>query len=135
MHLSAAFVAGTGLVYAWMRYFTTPRDEFAVVNHPLQPAVQHLHVVIAPALVVMLGVFWQTHAWHHYRRGVRDGRCSGIAQLVAALPMIFSGYLLQTATSEGWRTAWIWVHVATSVAWGAGYAIHYGAHLLGQRRR
>jgi len=111
-----------------------PVGEFAVVNHPFQPAVQHLHVLAAPALVIMIGVFWQSHAINHWKRGVREGRYSGIGQLLLALPMIFSAYLLQTATSEGWRLVWIWIHVATSVTWVAGYIIHYTAHLVGRRK-
>lgn len=133
MHISALLVSATGLVYAWMRYVAVPRDEFAVVNHPLQPAVQHLHVLVAPALVIMIGVFWQSHAMNHWKHGVREGRYSGIGQLMIALPMIFSAYLLQTATSDGWRLTWIWVHVATSVIWVAGYIIHYIAHLAGRQ--
>ena len=134
MHVSAFLVAATGLVYAWMRYIAATPDEFALVNHPLQPTVQHLHVLTAPALVIMLGVFWQSHAMNHWKHSAREGRYSGIGQLLVALPMILSAYLLQTATSEGWRLTWIWVHVATSVAWVAGYLIHYGTHLVGKRK-
>ena len=30
-----------------MAYFATPTDEFAVVNHPWQPAVRDLHILAA----------------------------------------------------------------------------------------
>jgi len=134
MHISAVLVAATGFVYAWMRYFMQPPDEFAVVNHPLQPFVQHLHILVAPVLVIMIGVFWQSHAIQHWKGGVREGRYSGIGQLALALPMIFSAYLLQTATSEVWRVVWIWVHVTTSVIWVFGYVVHYVAHVLKKRK-
>ena len=135
MHISALLVTATGFVYAWMRYFMDPLDEFAVIHHPLQPAAQHLHVLVAPALVIMIGVFWHSHAIHYWKHRVREGRYSGIGQLTLVLPMIFSAYLLQTATSEAWRVVWIWIHVATSVIWVAGYVVHYGVHILQRRKR
>ena len=51
LHVATILVGGGGLVYAWMRYFVRPDDPFAVVNHPWQPDVQHLHVLAAPLLV------------------------------------------------------------------------------------
>jgi len=49
--VSTVLVAGTGVVYAGMRYLLAPADPFAVVNHPLPPTIQHLHVLVAPLLV------------------------------------------------------------------------------------
>ena len=40
----------TGVVYLWMKYFLVSDDPFAVVNHPLQPVVLKLHIVVAPLL-------------------------------------------------------------------------------------
>ena len=134
MHAAAALAAGTGIVYGWMRYALEPVDEFAVVNHPWQPFLQHLHVWTVPALVIMLGVFWQGHAWPYWRARLREGRNSGLMLFGSALPMIFSGYLIQTAASPGWRLAWIVVHVAASLLWTAGYAVHVAAHRLARRR-
>ena len=127
MHTANALVGGTGLIYAWMRYCAVPADEFAVVNHPLQPALQHAHVVFAPLLVFAAGLIWQRHVGSRLRSGLRENRTTGLALALTLVPMTASGYLLQTATVEAWRTAWIVVHVATSVLWLAGYV----AHLLG----
>ena len=44
--------------------------------------------------------------------------------LPTLLPMVVSGYLIQTTVGEGWRTAWIAVHLAASALWLAGYAGH-----------
>ena len=97
VHSSTLLVGGTGLVYAWMRYFTAPADEFAVVGHPWQPHLQHLHLWTAPLLVFAIGLIWRDHVWRHYRRRVRDRRRSGLSLLLGCAPMIVSGYLIQTA--------------------------------------
>jgi len=124
VHLSTLLVGGTGLVYAWMKYLLEPVDPFAVVNHPFQPAIQHLHVLGAPLLVFGIGIIWREHIWKHWRRGVRAGRMSGVAMLLTAAPMVISGYLIQTTVTDGWRTAWIVVHLVASGLWAVGYLGH-----------
>lgn len=124
VHASTLLVGGTGLVYAAMRYFLSPSDPYAVVNHPLQPTFQHLHVLTAPLLVFGAGLIWREHVWKHFRNGVQGGRRSGLGLLATIAPMVVSGYLIQTTVTEGWRTAWIAVHLATSALWLAAYAGH-----------
>jgi len=116
-------VSGTGLVYAWMSYLVTPTDEWAVVNHPWQPHIQHLHVLAAPLLVFVVGLIWSGHIVAKLRNG-RHNRAAGIALTTLFLPMAASGYLVQVAVSEPWRERWIWVHVAASVLWIAAYVAH-----------
>ena len=41
-----------------------------------------------------------------------------------AAPMIATGYLLQVTTAEGWRSAWTWIHVATSLTYLAAWLAH-----------
>lgn len=124
VHLSTVLVAGTGVVYAVMRYLLRPADPYAVVNHALQPGFQHLHVLFAPLLVFGAGLVWRDHVWKHYRQGVKTGRRSGLGMLFTIVPMVVSGYLIQTTVTEGWRTAWIAVHLAASGIWLLGYAGH-----------
>jgi hypothetical protein len=124
IHLSTALVGGTGLVYAWMLWVMESSDPFAVVNHPWQPAIQHLHVWTAPLLVFAAGMIWRAHVWEHWTRGVRARRRSGVGLVLTLAPMVVSGYLIQTAVGNGWRTAWVSIHVATSVLWLAGYLVH-----------
>jgi hypothetical protein len=135
VHLSTLLVGGTGLVYAGMRYLLEPADEWAVVNHPLQPLTQHLHVLTAPLLVFAVGLIWSQHVWGHWSRGVRSRRSSGLLLLVGLVPMAASGYLLQTTADEAWRRAWVVVHVAASLLFLAGYAGHAVAALLSWSRR
>lgn len=138
VHLATLLVGGTGLVYAWMLYLLPPVDPYAVVHHPLQPAVQHLHVWTAPLLVFAAGLIWRAHAWNHFRLGIRRRRPSGLALFAALAPMVVSGYLIQTAVDEGWRSAWVAVHLTASALWLAGHAAHAVGPLraaLGRLRR
>jgi hypothetical protein len=128
-HAANLLVGGTGLAYAWLRYFAGSPDPFAVV-HPWLPPIQHAHVVSAPLLVFALGLVWRAHAWAGVRSGAAPRRRSGVALLAAAAPMVASGYLLQTAVEPGWRKVWIAVHLTASGLWLAGYL----AHQLSARR-
>lgn len=130
LHFANLLVGGTGLVYAWMRYLAEPVAPFAVVNHPWQPAVQHLHVLAAPLLVFAAAFTFKAHAWRHFRIGVRARRRSGLTLLAMLVPMVVSGYLIQTTVGPGWRRAWVAIHVTTSLLWLLGYV----AHLLARKR-
>jgi hypothetical protein len=118
-----------------MLWFVESGDPYAVVNHPWQPGVQHLHVWSAPFLVFAAGLIWRAHVWEHWRRGIRARRRSGVSLVLTLVPMVVSGYLIQTAVSDDWRTAWVAVHVATSVLWLAGYLGHQLSSRIGQRGR
>lgn len=123
-HLSNLLVGGTGAVYAVMRYGLKPQDPWAVVNHPLQPRVQHLHVLVAPLLVFAVGLIWQRHIAPRLRLSGQTGYLSGILLAVSLVPMVVSGYLIQTAVGERWRGVWVTVHLVTSAFWLAGYLAH-----------
>lgn len=124
VQLASLAVGGTGVVYAVMRYLVSPQDPFAVVNHPWQPAVQHAHVLAAPLLVLAAGVLWRAHVRPSLRHRVAARRRSGWAALLSLAPMAATGYLLQVSVSPTWQTIWTVLHVATSLAWVAGYALH-----------
>ena len=128
-HAANLLVGGTGLAYAWLRYAAVAPDPFSAV-HPLLPPVQHAHVWSAPLLVFALGVVWRAHAWAGFRSGATPRRRSGLGLLLAAAPMVASGYLLQTAVEPDWRQIWTAVHLAASGLWLAGYL----AHQLAPRR-
>jgi len=123
LHLANLAVSGTGLVYAWMRYLAEPVDEWAIVNHPWQPLMQHLHVLSAPLLVFAIGVIWSVHAIAKLRNG-RRGRASGLGLMALFLPMAASGYLLQVAVDPEWRRRWVVIHVVSSLLWVAVFVAH-----------
>jgi hypothetical protein len=112
-----------------MRYLLEPDDPYAVVNHPLESHVQHLHVLTAPLLVFAVALVWQRHVWARVRSGFAPRRPSGLALVASFVPMVASGYLLQTAGSQAWRTAWLAVHLSTSALW----LLAMGVHLLSRR--
>ncbi|MEL7061525.1 MAG: hypothetical protein AAGN46_15985 [Acidobacteriota bacterium] len=124
VHVASGAVVATGLIYGWMRYLVRPVDEFAVVNHPWQPLAQHAHVWAAPLLVFAVGLIWRGHVWGNWRRRERSGRRSGAVLALVAFPMIESGYALQTAVAQQWRTAWIALHLIASALWLAGMLWH-----------
>lgn len=123
LHLANIAVCGTGLVYAWMRFLAEPADEWAVVNHPWQPVTQHLHVLAAPLLIFAVGLIWSSHILGKLNNG-RVNRVAGIGLMALFVPMAASGYLLQVAVNPGWREAWVWVHVVSSLLWVAAFVLH-----------
>jgi hypothetical protein len=124
LHLSNLLVGGTGLVYSGMLYLVTPSDPYAIVNHPLQPQVQHLHILVAPLLIFAVGLVWHRHVWSHWKRGKRQGRRTGVSMALTLAPMVVSGYLIQTAVDGDWRKVWVVVHLVASGLWVAGYLAH-----------
>lgn len=114
----------TGLVYGWMRYLLEPEDPFAVVNHPWQPDLQHLHVLAAPLLVFACGLIWVSHVWQRLRSNEHRKRPTGVAVAVLLIPMVASGYLLQITIDERWREVWTWTHGVSGSLWLAAYAAH-----------
>jgi len=112
---SALLLGSSGLAYAYMRYLMRGDDPFSAYNHPAQPWVLDLHLLLAPLLVFGVGWFWGNHVMPKLRRGGRPGRRTGILLLSLVGAMTLSGYLLQTITSEGWRVACAWTHGVTGV--------------------
>jgi hypothetical protein len=130
-HASALLVGGTGLVYGWMRYCVEPADELALVHHPLEPTLQAAHILLAPLLVFAGGLLWREHIWGRLRAGASPRRPTGVLLLALLAPMVASGYLVQTTTSDLGRELSVWVHATSGAVWALGY----GIHLLAPRRR
>jgi hypothetical protein len=134
LHLFANLaVGGTGLVYWWMKEMMSPADEWSVLNHPWQGHVQHLHVVLAPLLVFLVGLVWQRHVAPGWRRGTHN-RWSGMGMALNFVPMVASGYLLQVSSDEAWRSAWGWLHAGTGALWVVATLAHMVRSLQLRRR-
>ena len=69
------------------------------IHHPLQPLVLKLHVLSAPVLVFALGVVYTRHVVRQWRSGRSAGRSSGVGIVSTLLPMVLSGYLIQTVSA------------------------------------
>lgn len=126
LHLSAALTAVTGIVFAVMKYFMSPTDEFSVVNHPFQSHMLSAHVVVAPILLFILGWVFSNHMLPKYRFGDDRHRKSGIASMLLIAPMTLSAYLLQISTNETLHQAMAVAHWVTSGL----FVIGYGAHVV-----
>lgn len=124
VHVAGLLVGGTGLVYGWMRYVLEPADEFALVNHPLQPTFQHLHVLAAPLLVFACAVIWNGHVWKRVKNGHRPRRPTGLALFALFFPMVLSGAWVQVAESDLARSLAVWTHAGSGLLWCLGYAWH-----------
>src|SRR5690606_30891762 len=99
---TSSFATGaTGLAYLWVKYAMEPTEPFAVINHPIQPWLLKAHLLTAPFLVFAVGMIALRHVWLHYRSGVLRGRRTGIISGLTLLPMILTGYLIQSVTHEG----------------------------------
>lgn len=124
VHLATLGVGGTGLVYAWMRYLCVPEDELALVNHPLEPLTQHLHLWLAPLLVFAVGLLWRSHVWQRIRSGFAARRPSGLVLFALFWPMVLSGVWVQLAESERARTLAVWSHALGGTLWCLAYLLH-----------
>jgi uncharacterized membrane protein len=126
LHLSVVLTAITGIVFGVMKYLMKSEDEFAVVNHPLQPHMLSLHVVVAPVVLFVLGWVFSNHMMPKLRFGERDRhRATGIGTMALIAPMVLSAYLLVIATNETVRLTMAWTHCITSVLFVLAYLIHW----------
>lgn len=122
---SSAATALTGVVYAWMKYLMTSPEAWSVINHPLEPWMLKAHILVAPVMVFAVGLIATDHVWKHYRTRVRARRRSGLTIMLLLVPMVATGYLIQTITSAGWLQALVIAHLVTGGVYVAGLALHW----------
>lgn len=127
-------VTGTGVVYFGMKFLLEPLDEWAVVNHPWQPLLQHLHVLLAPLLVFSFGLLFEAHLIARWRLG-RAGRRTGLALAITFGVMAVSGYGLQISVDPDWRAALSGLHLGSSAAWIALTVAHFVVAMRVRRSR
>jgi len=125
IHVSNVAVTGSGVAYAWMLYLLEPVDEFSILSHPWQDHMRNLHLWFAPLLIFGCGLVWKDHVWERLHTGRKRRRNSGLLMVVTLFPMIFSGYLLQTAVEETWRLSWLYLHWLSSAVWLLASLIHF----------
>lgn len=124
VQLCVLLTAGTGIVFAWMKYGMKSDDPFAVVNHPWQPFMLAAHVVVAPLLLFGFGWIFNEHIWPRFRNHAATKRKSGTWSMAAIAPMVLSGYLLQVSTGETTRQAMAIAHWISSGVFVLGYGVH-----------
>ena len=124
LHLTVALTAITGVVFAVMKYLLQSDDEFSVVNHPLQPHMLAIHVVVAPAVLFILGWAFSNHMLPKWRFGDGRNKRTGLAAMWLIAPMALSGYLLQVSVNETLREVMAWAHGITSAIFVIAYVMH-----------
>ncbi len=123
-HVLMTASAVSGAVYLWMRYLLESDDPFSVINHPWQPAMLSVHLLTAPAIVLLFGIVFQSHIARKLDSPDRTNRRSGWTSLLTFGVMASSGYLLQVVTSP-LAVQLVWgLHLASSGAFVVGYAVH-----------
>ena len=124
LQISIALTALTGIVFAVMKYAMKSDDPFSVVNHPMQPAMLAIHVVIAPIAVFAFGWAFGNHMWPSANSEVDKKRPTGVWSMISVAPMVLSGYLLQVSTADSLRKAMAVAHWVTSAFFVVVFVIH-----------
>ncbi len=119
---AATAVTGTGLLLT--KYLMQSDDPWAVINHPLQPWFLKIHILVAPTLVFAVGLIATRHIWPHFKAGLRAGLRSGTMTALVTVPMVLSGYFIQTMTEPGWLKGIAVTHIATGFLFTAAFIGH-----------
>ncbi len=117
-------VALTGVVYFYMQYLLPADDPFSVINHPWQPLMLGIHVVLAPVFVLVFGMVLRLHILKKLLSNNPSARRSGWFSLVSFTGMALSGYLLQVAPNLFLVHVMLVMHVSTSLLFLVGYSTH-----------
>lgn len=123
-HIGWSLTASSGVVYGALKYFVTSPDPDSRLSHPWQPAFLALHLIAAPVAVFGLGLLLRRHALARIAAGEREGRRTGVWMTRLAVPLAFSGYLLQTLTGDAARRWTGWLHSGAGLLFAAAYAVH-----------
>lgn len=131
---SSAAVATSGLGFAWTKYLVRSDDPFAVVNSPWQTFLFKSHVLSAPVLVFVTGLLFSRHVIRHWQSPNPSGRRSGLGIVAVLLPLVASGYLIQTVTSDRMLDGLVAVHLATGILYLVFVPLHNARHAFRERR-
>lgn len=123
-NLLSLAIAATGFAYLWMKYAMASADPFAVVNHPWQTAMLDLHVIAAPAFILVFGIVLNSHVMKKLRAPRLPNRKSGLTSLGTFAAMVLSGYVLQVASNDAWLQALVVLHVASGTLFSIAYTVH-----------
>ena len=123
-HISTLLVTFSGLAYLWMKYAIRTDDPFSIVNHPWQPSMIGLHVLVAPLLVFVVGLMVQSHIQKKLRSGGSSNRGSGLLSMAVLPVMIASGYMLQVVTTPLLASITLGMHLVSSSIFVITYAAH-----------
>ena len=133
-HLVNVLVVGTGLAYGYFKYFAQGTSAYSSVISPNEPIFHDAHVLVVPSLVFACGLIWNSHVLKNLKTARKVKRSSGLGLIIILLPMVATGYLVQTAVDESWRRTWVWIHLVTSGVWTMSYIVHLVGPVVVRRR-
>ena len=117
-------VAGSGLVYFWMKNVMVSDDPFAIINHPWQSTSLSLHLLASPFFIAFFGMLFRSHSLRKILSSNPANRRTGWTSLVSFSAMAISGYLIQIAATSWLISMAIWTHIVTSLFFVVGYTVH-----------
>jgi hypothetical protein len=123
-HVANLLAGGTGLAFLWLKYFARSADPYSSAGHPWESVAQSAHVLLSPLLLFSVGLIWASHVWRKISRHRNRRRRSGVMIATLFAPMAISAYLIQISVDDGWRKAWVAVHLVASTLWILGYLVH-----------
>jgi hypothetical protein len=123
-HISNLLIAVSGIGLGIYKYLFTSNDEFSAISHPFEPFFLKFHLLAVPLILFSLGITFNVHILPKLKNNFKKKRLTGLILLGLAIPMVFSGILLQIIISENLLLALKWVHGVTSGLWVFIYFIH-----------
>ncbi len=122
-----AVMAVSGLAHYYLKHFTKTDDPFAVVNHPLEPVMQKIHILAAPLFLFAMGAMARSHILDNGRRreNGRRLRKSGVIAMIVLPFMVLSGYALQVIPDAALLDDLALVHLAVGLAFVAVFSGHW----------
>jgi len=123
-HTLSIVLSVTGILIFVMKYLMENHDPFQLVNHPWQPLMLDLHILMAPGLVLVLGMIWSSHVVGNLRTRSRNNRRTGILLLATFPVMVLSGYLIQILVHPTLSVLTIIMHAVSSSVFVIAYVWH-----------
>jgi hypothetical protein len=123
-HAALAAVSLTGVAYGLVKYFFAGADADSRVGSPWQPLLLKAHILVAPFVILGVGLLLRRHALARIASGEVNGRRSGVAMLWIFAPLALTGYLIQALVERGAVRATGFAHAGLGVIFLLGYALH-----------
>jgi len=124
IHATTIVLTATATIYVWLHYYHKPSDPFRVISSPWEPFALDLHILVAPLLILAIGIILHSHIFWKLEIRSRTGKKTGIILIPLFCLMVASGYILQIITTH--RPGWVMIHLASGALW----AILYGGHQI-----
>ena len=124
-------VFASGVIWAWLHYFTRSETEFGA--SPAQGWVLMIHGLFAAISLVVIGSLLPLHVKHAWR--AHRNRINGVFFVAIVTLLIVSGYALYYIGNEHLRSWTSWIHLGVGVAFPFLLVLHIWRGRLSRRVR